>query len=247
VSTSPALLVPPVRLGRLLADARERSGETLEQLARRCGLAREEDFFAEIEAGSAPLDETLVRWLAELYGVAATALVPARAHLVIDLREGRVEIGDRRAAVTGIDPDQILTNYLALVYSLRGLPVGTPIPLRNIDLGVLSDALSLSTREVSSNIGRIMIGQPDAVRDRAQVVRRRMIVPVAGILVGLTAMGALLLVRSDDAAAGHGPEPTAVESVSAAGVAPPVHIGEAVVIERSSSDDAGSGQRVRTG
>ena len=64
------------------ASARRRadaSGESLEDLARRCGLAYEEEFFASIEAGQASLDEPLVRWLAELYGVQAGLLVPARS------------------------------------------------------------------------------------------------------------------------------------------------------------------------
>jgi len=69
VSSSPALLVPPVRLGRILHDARVEAGETIDGLVRRCGLAYESDFFASVEAGEAPLDEPTVRWLAALYDV----------------------------------------------------------------------------------------------------------------------------------------------------------------------------------
>ena len=47
----PALLVPPVRLGRLLSQAREAPGRTPSDLARGCGLAYDESWFAQLEAG----------------------------------------------------------------------------------------------------------------------------------------------------------------------------------------------------
>jgi hypothetical protein len=247
VSTqSPALLVPPVRLGRLLGDARQTHGEDLDALVRRCGLAYEEEFFVEVEAGRAPLDESMVRWLTDLYGVEAGALVPARSHLVIDLNEGLVSVGDARLAADSSDPDRILTNYLALVYSLRGLPVGTPIPLRHVDLNVLGDALRLSSRDVSAALGQMMNGGTDQVRERARTLRRRVIVPVAGVLVGLTAVGGLLFVRSDGADV-NGSTPTPSNPMVSAGAMASLDIGEAVVIERSSSTDPGGGQTVRGG
>lgn len=245
-TSTPALLVPPVRLGRLLGEARQVTGESLEDLTRRCGLAYEEDFFSAVEAGRAPLDEPLVRWLAELYGVHAGAIVPARSQLIIDLTEGRLSVGDVHAAFADPDPDQILTNYLALVYSLRGLPVGTPIPVRQIDLAVLSEALRQPSRQVSSSLGRMMTGGTDQVREHAWGLRRRLVVPVAGILVGLTAVGGLLLVRSDGAAANDSSTVPAGPSVSATASAP-AQIGEAVVIERSSIHFTGALQQVRPG
>jgi hypothetical protein len=41
----PALLVPPVRLGRLLRDAREAHGESIPELVRRSGLAYDDQWF----------------------------------------------------------------------------------------------------------------------------------------------------------------------------------------------------------
>ena len=243
---TPALLVPPVRLGRLLGEARLTSGESLEDLARRCGLVYEVEFFAEVEAGRAPLDEPLVRWLADVYGVQAGALVPARSQLIIDLTEGQVAVGGAAVSFAAPDPQQILTNYLALVYSLRGLPVGTPIPLRQADLVVLGDALQQSPREVSSSLGRMMIGGTDQVRDHARGLRRRLVVPVAGILVGLTAVGGLLLVRSDGAgSAGANGSPSG-PAVSAIASVPAPQIGDAVVLERGTSGGP-SVQQIRHG
>ncbi len=238
--------MPPVRLGRLLGEARLASGESLEDLARRCGLVYEEDFFAEVEAGRAELDETLVRWLADVYGVQAGSLVPARSQLIIDLTEGQVAVGGAAVRVEQQDPGHILTNYLALVYSLRGLPVGTPIPLRQADLTVLGEALHQSPREISSSLGRMMIGGTDQVRDHARGLRRRLVVPVAGILVGLTAVGGLLLVRSDGAGApGTSGAPVSGPAARAAASLPPTDIGGAVVLERTSVTDTTATQQTR--
>jgi hypothetical protein len=235
-----------VRLGRLLGAARQTSGETLDDLVRRCGLAYEADFFAGIEAGEVALDESLVRWLAQVYGVESGVLVPARARLIIDLDEGHVAIGEQRIEFDAADPDAILRNYLALLYLLRGLPVGTPIPLRNADLGVLSDALRVPVRDVSLSLGKMMSAHTDVVREHARGLHRRLVVPVAGILVGFTAVGGLLLVRSDGAgAAGDAPGSTAPEVGAAVGV--PVAVGDAVVLERSSTSDNHAQQTVRQG
>ncbi len=204
----------------------------------------EQDFFATVEAGGATLDESLVRWLTDLYGVEAGLLVPARSRLIIDLDEGHVALGERRFAIDGVEPDAILTNYLALVYSLRGLPVGTPIPLRNVDLTVLSDALRIPSRDLSMSLGRMMSSDTDMVREHARGLHRRLVVPVAGILVGLTAIGGLLLVRSDTAGANGGSPVTSGPALGAAAQVP-VAIGDAVVMERSSTADTGASQTVR--
>ncbi len=244
-SSTPALLVPPVRLGRLLGEARQSSGESLEDLVRRCGLVYEEEFFGAVEEGRVELDESLVRWLTDLYGVQAGVLVPTRSRLIIDLDEGHVAVGESRFDINAADPDAILTNYLALVYSLRGLPVGTPIPLRHADLTVLGDALTIAQRDVSLALGRMMSLNTEAVREHARALHRRLVVPVAGILVGLTALGGLLLVRSDNAGAAGGP-PAAPAPTLGATAQVPVQVGDAVVIQRSSTSDTGATQTVRS-
>lgn len=244
-TASPALLVPPVRLGRLLGEIRQAHGESLADLVRRCGLAFDEAFFAELEAGRAELDEPLVRWVTELYGVATSDLLPARSELIIDLTEGRVGVGDTQIPLVGRETEQILTNYLALVYSLRGMSAGATIPLRKADLTVLGQALELPTRQISRSLGRMMNAEAAAVQQHARGLRRRLVVPVAGILVGATAMGALLLVRSDGASAGGGAAPAPAEPVASAAAPVPVSIGDAVVIERSSTTDTSARQIIR--
>jgi transcriptional regulator with XRE-family HTH domain len=238
VTASPsALLVPPVRLGRLLHDAREAHSESLETLARRSGLAFDEEWFARLEAGQVPLDEQLVRWVGDLYGVRAGEIVPARSQLVIDLDEGAISIGNRRSPLVGApealtSSDQVLGNYLALVYLLRDLPPGTPIPIREFDVAVLAQALQRDARDVRTALGRLVASNGDALAGRSASLRRRLIVPVAGILVGLTAVGGLLLVRSTSSEAQNRDVPVTQEDPTSTAREVPVDIGDAVVIER---------------
>jgi hypothetical protein len=232
-----ALLVPPVRLGRLLHDARLAHGETLSGLATRSGLAYDEEWFGRLESGHVSLDEPLVRWVSSLYGIGAGEIVPARSQLVIDLDEGAISIGNRRAPLAPpsegtLSFDQLLGNYLALVYLLRDLPAGTPIPIREVDVAVLAQALQRAPRDVRTALGRLISTDGDSLVGRSAAMKRRLIVPVAGILVGLTAVGGLLLVRStsSDAQSIDGPATEEGPAVTAREV--PVDIGDAVVIER---------------
>lgn len=235
---SPALLVPPVRLGRLLRDAREANGLSVVDLTRRCGFAYDEDWFTDVESGRVPLDEPQVRWLSALYGVGAGELVPARSQLVIDLDEGVLALGGRTVPVhaaredVAVTAERVLTNYLALVYLLRDVPVGTPIALRESDIDVLAHSLQRNRRDIQAGIARLLSAETAAVAQRSQLLRRRVVVPLAGILVGLTAVGGLLLVRASDSDA-MAENPPAVDSGPEATAATiPVEIGDAVVLER---------------
>jgi transcriptional regulator with XRE-family HTH domain len=232
----PALLVPPVRLGRLLRDARQAQGHSLVELSRLSGFAIDEGWLAEVEAGGVVLDERLVGWLTSLYGVPAETLVPERARLVLDLEEGRVCAGGRCVDIVPSAPDHILANYVSLVTMLRGLEPGAAIRFRAPDLAVLAEALSLDEADVLRRLTILARSRRTGVA--ASLLRRRVVFPVAGVVVGLTVAGALLLVRSPDADRGGVPVSTP-DPASVDGPEVSVEIGDAVVIER------GGEQRVR--
>lgn len=234
--SSAALLVPPVRLGRLLREAREANNQTLSYLVRRSGLAFDEGWLEAVEDGKQDLDEPLVRWLAELYGVGAGELVPARSELIIDLDEASVTAGGLRVPLERVDTDHVLTNYLALVHLLRGVPAGTPVVLRDADITVLSHALHRNRRDIHVELDRLASMSVRAVDARARSLRRRVVVPLAGILVGLTSLGGLVLVRStrDDVPAGARPAavPGAASSASTLDSGDHVEVRTGVVLDR---------------
>ena len=198
VSSSPALLVPPVRLGRILHGRRLAAGESIDALVRRCGLAYDPDFFEAVESGEAPLDEPTVRWLAALYDMKVEHLVPQRARLVIDLNEGSVALGSLSGHLVDPLPDEVLAKYLALVIELRGLSANAPLKIRDLDLDVLATALAMRPRDVQQRLHTLMRGDPEPIDGARRRLRSRVVVPMAGILVAFTAVGALLFERASD-------------------------------------------------
>jgi hypothetical protein len=165
---------------------------------RRCGHAYEPEFFEAVESGAASLDESTVRWLAALYETKVEQLVPQRARLVIDLNEGSVAIGALSGYVVDPQPDEVLAKYLALVIELRGLTPGAPLKIRDLDLDVLATALALRPRDVQQRLHSLMRGDPEPIDGARRRLRSRVVVPMAGILVAVTAVGALLFERASD-------------------------------------------------
>ena len=238
ISPSPALLVPPVRLGRILHDARTDAGESIDTLVKRCGYAYDSYFFSSVESGEAELDEPLVRWLATLYDMRVEQLVPQRARLVIDLNEGSVAMGPLFGRLIDTHPDDVLAKYLALVLELRGLTPGAALKIRDLDLDVLATALTLKQRDVQRRLHTLMRGDPEPVDGARRRLRSRVVVPMAGILVAVTAVGALLFERTVDSTSDPAPTvPANVGPGTGAALDPPagggeVQIGDAAVVVR---------------
>lgn len=229
-------LVPPRRLGALLRAARETAGRELTDLTSGAGLSVVE--LDDIEHGRGRLDEATLAALVGAYGIEGAGLVPARSQLVIDLDEGRISV--HRADVdvdASHGPDAVLTRYLALVYRLRSMPLETPLPLRDVDIDVLSTSLQLDTDDIETRLRRLMDGQTHVERDQARI-KRQLLLPLVGVVIAATAVGTLVLVadRSDQPTS-----PTAEVDVGPARVASPA-IEEAPAIET----DIGNGGAVET-
>lgn len=190
-------IVPPNRLGRLLRETREGRGETLEQVAARLGADATTALLLDVEGGTFDLTDRDVAVLSEAYGVQTRELVPARSRLVIDLTQGTVAVAGQVRAFATDDADEVLTRYLSLVYALRGLPAGTPVPLRDLDLAVLGQALRMGAGEVEARLVGLMQDPEQRVGTTTRDLRRRLVVPAAGLLVAVTAVGALVLVTRD--------------------------------------------------
>lgn len=208
-------LVPAQRLGVVLRRAREERGLTHAEVCVRAGGVFTAATLWAVEDGNARLDAAGVEAVARALEVEVRELVPTRADLVIDLDRGTIAAGDGSRAV-GDNPDEILTQYLALVYTLRDIEPGSPIPLRDVDLALLSSALRLETDVVRTKLVTLMIEPPAIVSARTRLLRRKVIVPAAGILVGVTAVGALVFVLNDAS-----PEPADTGS----------RVGQAVVLD----------------
>lgn len=190
-------LVPPRRLGALLRQARVTAGWELTELTAPCGLSVVE--LEDVEHGRRPLDEATLDALVAAYGIEGAGLVPSRSQLVIDLDEGRISVNHTDIDVdSSSGPDAVLTRYLALVHRLRDLPLGSPLPLRDVDIAVLSAALTLSTEEAESRLHRLLDTRSDIERDQRRI-RRQLLLPLVGVVIAATGVGTLVLVaRGED-------------------------------------------------
>jgi transcriptional regulator with XRE-family HTH domain len=199
VSDATLALVPPRRLGSLLRDERAARGRTVDELAAASPFSPTD--LQAIEAGERRLTDAEVTAVLEVYGVAPDELVPERAKLVIDLDEQVLSTGGAAQTIAGEAPtaDEVLASYLSLVYTLRRAVPGTRLVLRDADLAVLARALDLAESAVSERLHSLMAEPQGEVQRRSRLLRGRVLVPLAGVVVAATAIGALVLVQGDDA------------------------------------------------
>ncbi len=208
-----ALLIPPVRLGRLLRQRRIDKGLAVGAICANAGRQLSEALVEDIENGSATLDAATLALVADAYDISLSAMSPQRAELIIDLDEGVIAARDHRLGLETAATEEVLTRYLALVYTLRELPIGTEVPLRMLDVGVLSQALEIGSDSVCAELRTLMTAEVEKVAKVESVVRRKLVVPLAGILVGATALGGLVLVRADPAPAADGQSVDIIDAV----------------------------------
>jgi transcriptional regulator with XRE-family HTH domain len=241
MGTDGTILIPPRRLGALLREARLGAGRDLAELAADCDLTVVD--LDDLEQGRVTIDDVLLARLVELYGVEDASLVPERSKLVIDLDEGRIAVHDAAdPELVGPDgpgsdgtipheivaPDLVLARYLALVYRLRDLPLGTSVPLRDVDLAVLAAALELPSADVESRLERLMADEEAVGRDQRRI-SRRLLLPLVGVVIAVTSVGAVLLVSADD------PDPAPPAATTAVVTPAAPSIGDAVVVEAPTS------------
>jgi transcriptional regulator with XRE-family HTH domain len=221
-------LVPPRRLGTLLSRARSANGLTLDDIVQRSDGAFSMSTLASVERGTTYVTESELRWLAELYGIETSQLVPSRSQLVIDLDDGVLGVQSHRRVKINKDAgrQEVLTRYLAMVYAMREIEPGTYITLRVDDLDVLGSALHLRPADAAADLHALMADPSDLVSNRFAMLQRKLLVPAAGVLVALIAAGSLVLVENRASAA---------DSVKS-----PVSVGTAVVQQRNPDGTPGA-------
>ncbi len=244
------LLLPPKRLGALLAEARVEGGYSLTEAADALGDNWSPLTLLEVETGRRPVMDPDVTALTELYGIPTTTLIPERSHLVVDLTEGTLAAGDRtvRFESNVVERQEVLAQYLAMVYAMRDLRPGTAVPLREPDLEVLEGVLGTPRRNIEAELRSLMLVPDGPVASRMGRLRGRVLIPIIGVVVAVTAAGTLLLVSGDSDATvvdttdrtetpasddgGTVDDGTGTDDGSGAPAADEVEIGDAVVQER---------------
>lgn len=222
----PELLLPPKRLGSLLAEARLSGGYSLVEAADALGTNWSPVELLEVETGRRPVLDPDLEQLTELYGIATTSLIPERSRLVIDLDERVLGVGGQQVVLGGdvVQDREVLGQYLAMVYTMRDLRPGLSVPLREPDLEVLSSALERPTDELEAELRQMMVDAGAVVEPKMHRLRGRVLIPAIGLIVAATTAGVLLLVNDSDATpAPEGANPPAAVTTD---------IGDAAVQER---------------
>jgi hypothetical protein len=220
------LLLPPKRLGTLLAEARLAGGYSLVEAADSLGDTWSPVELLQVETGLRPVLDPDLEVLTDLYGIQTTSLIPERSRLVIDLDEGVLGVGSQQVVLGGdtVQEREVLGQYLAMVYTMRDLRPGLSVPLRTPDLEVLSTALHRPTEELEAELRQMMVDAGTVVEPRMRRLRGRILIPAVGLIVAATTAGMLLLVNDSEAT----PAPDGTNAPAAV----TTDIGDAVVQER---------------
>ncbi len=181
-------LVPAGRLGALLSANRRQEGLDLASVAAKSSGDFDLRDLELIERGEVELSQPQIEALTELYKIESGLILPSRSHLVIDLSNQQLSVGGNKQKVQS--EDEILEQYLSLLYILRDTKPGTELTLRQPDLITLEQALEQSIRDIEQELFSLMT--KSIIEERAFGLSQAMIIPAAGLLVGMTAFGSLV-------------------------------------------------------
>lgn len=154
----PALGMPALRIGEILARTRNEGHESLVDVADRIEWRFTPIVLRMIEAGAYPLTPGDVATLLRGYQVDLGDLRPPRDGLVVE--SGTIASGRRRREIRSRgDPGRLLHDYIRFVRDMRGLPPGAPVPpasLRHEDLEVLARTLAVPVDVVEAGLRSIV-------------------------------------------------------------------------------------------
>ena len=228
LDTNVKTAVPPNRLGQLLSEARLRTGSDLEQLAHRSEFTVGE--LSDLEAGHQLLDDDLIKRVTELYQIDCGPIVPQRSGLVIDLDDQLMTASSHALPLDSDAREHVLDRYLSLVYLLRNNTPGTKVTLRDEDLDILSASLKERRELIEEQLLLAMEPENETVFALFSWFRKRVWVPAAGALVGVTSVGALVMLSSSSPSgdfvdtqqllADANPEPDADSTIAGVQLAP---------------------------
>ena len=197
-------LIPPRRMGRLLANARYRARMSAPAAAFASYGRFDTLEIRRIEEGDLPVSDDDIQMFASIYRLNVDGIVPPRMELAIDRSEGWIRVGGRVQPLSSTSDDRsVLIRYLAIVYELRGVRPGYLIVPRDNDLRVIGALFNRTPTEVRLHLETIMRRDRHEITDVHDRLRERLTVPSIGVLVGFTRIGALLL---EESARPEGPE-----------------------------------------
>ena len=190
--------MPPERLGALLLAARKRRGLKRRHAAAAAGTTAVK--LRAYERGDEPVPAGVCAQLAECYGDDLTAHVPLR--VPVQVESSRLVIGAVQQPV-GPDTDDVIAGYVDIVRRLRNTERGDPLALRTADIVALAGALGRDPEAIEQWIADALgCTRAEARRLHGELLRRKVILPVAGLAAGMAAFaGSAAAVQSPSSSA----------------------------------------------
>jgi len=182
--------MPAARVGWLVARARSVAGIGERDLASSVGVPVRT--VRRWERGDLVPTDDEVEGIASACGARLTELLPRRAVVAYDPSTGIMQMGDQAVAIptTSLDNDTVLAAFVALVRRVRGLRLDQDVKVRQEDLDALGEVLDLDDQELEERLMRIIgMSRSQAAAVRAQLLRKRLAVPMVGMLAGLSLLG----------------------------------------------------------
>lgn len=175
--------MPPERLGALLLAARKRRGMKRKDAAAAAGTTAAT--LRAYEHGDVTVPASVCAQLAECYGDDLTAHVPLRVPMRIEGRH--LSVGEVEQPV-GPDAGDVIAAYIDIVQRLRDSEPGDPLALRSADIVALAGALGRDRDEIEERIAEVLgCSRTEARRLHGELLRRKVILPVAGLAAGIAA------------------------------------------------------------
>jgi hypothetical protein len=162
------------------------------------------------ERGTERVTDDAAAAFVDLYGERLTTLVPTREPVSVDL--GRIAVGSKIKVLASTAHDDVLAAYVELLRAVREAKPGTAVALRTSDLEVLATTIGSDVDDVETRIVELLrCTRTEARTLHDELLRRKLLVPVAGLALGAVAITGVVA-----AAPGHAPAPTAVHTAPVA-------------------------------
>ncbi len=186
--TSVMPLTDPKTQGESVRNARKQAGMSRRRAAKLVGISLRE-LLSHERGQQAPAPALLAR-LAAAYGsrLSTDGLLRRPTPLIVD--DGQLQIGDTLRTVTvNASSDILLREYLDALYHVRRKRRGASLMLRGEDVTVLSGVVDLDPAEVERRLIEMMqVSGDEAAAVRRLLVQRRVLVPVASVAIGASAL-----------------------------------------------------------
>jgi hypothetical protein len=162
------------------------------------------------ERGDQPVPPDVYARLVDCYGDVVPARVAAR------VADGELIVGDQARTV---DDYEIARVYVELVQQLRRTKPGDALPLRVDDLVALATALDTDADVIEQRmIDMLGCSRGEAKALHRELMRRKIVLPVAGLAAGIAAVAGMQAAAAHDAPR---PGPVVAPPTTAITMAPP--------------------------